>query len=282
MTSGSARSPFSVRFWGVRGTIPCPGAGTLRYGGNTPCVEVTCGEHRLVFDAGTGLRRLGQTLLANGHTVTSHVFLTHTHLDHVNGLPFFRPAYDGRNRFEFWAGHLTPQRRRLDEVLGTLMQAPFFPVPFDIMHACIAFHDFQAGDELTPLADVKIKTAALRHPGGATGYRVEFDSRAFAYITDTEHDGDRLDENILRLIDGADLVVYDATYTEAEMETHRGWGHSSWQQGLRLMEEAAADRFVAFHHDPDHDDQRLDAIASEMAGHRDRAIMAVEGEVIEL
>lgn len=117
---------------------------------------------------------------------------------------------------------------------------------------------------------------------GRQAIRVEFDSRAFAYITDTEHDGDRLDENILGLIDGADLVVYDATYTEAEMETHRGWGHSSWQHGLRLMEEAAADRFVAFHHDPDHDDQRLDAIASEMAGRRDRAMMAVEGEVIEL
>ena len=164
-----------------------PASSTLRYGGNTACVEMRCGQQRLIFDAGTGLRQLGREMVSNGRPIRSHLFFTHTHMDHVIGLPFFRPAYDQRNSFEFWSGHLTGQGRRLEEVLDQLMQPPFFPVPLDIMHACIAFHDFVPGEPI-PIGDgVVVRTAALNHPGGAIAYRVEFAGRAACYVTDTEH-----------------------------------------------------------------------------------------------
>jgi phosphoribosyl 1,2-cyclic phosphodiesterase len=170
MTAGP---DFWVRFWGVRGTVPCPGPDTLRYGGNTACVEVMCASQRLILDAGTGLRVLGAHL--NSDTgLEAHLFLTHTHIDHINGFPFFRPAYRAGNRFELWAGHMGGRVGALQEVLAGMMRAPIFPVPLNIMHACIAFHDFAAGAVLEPFPGIVLRTAPLNHPNGATGYRIEF------------------------------------------------------------------------------------------------------------
>lgn len=274
--------PFKVRFWGVRGTVPCTSSATMRYGGNTACVEMRCGKERLIFDAGTGLRQLGREMLSNGSPIRSHLFLTHTHMDHVIGLPFFRPAYDQRNSFEFWCGHLSAQGRKLGEVLQQLMQPPFFPVPLDIMHACIGFHDFIPG-EMIPIGDgVVVRTAALNHPGGSTAYRVEFDGRSACYVTDTEHVPGSPDPKVLELIAGADLVIYDATYTDDEFVNFHGWGHSTWQEGIRLCEAAGARRLVAFHHDPEHDDEVLDRIAADMEKRRSGSLVAREGLVIDL
>lgn len=272
---------FWVRFWGVRGTVPCPGPDTVRYGGNTPCVEMRCGPHRLIFDAGTGIRMLGREWERNGRLERAHIFLSHTHADHINGLPFFRPAYAADNCFEFWCGHLLRQGMRLKEVLGALMQPPYFPVPLDIMHACIAFHDFEAGATLEPLEGVRIRTTPLNHPGGATAYRVEYAGRAVCYVTDTEHREGRLDAGVLAFIDGADIVIYDATYTDQEYPNYRGWGHSTWQEGIRLCEAAGAGRLVAFHHDPDHDDATLDEIGREMERRRAGSLVAREGLVLK-
>ncbi len=254
----------TVRFWGVRGTVPCPGQTTLRYGGNTACVEVLCGPARIIFDGGTGLRALGKHLLASGTRVASHLFFSHTHIDHVCGLPFFKPAYDACNQLELWSGHLGRRGERLEQVLGTLMQRPFFPVPLDIMHACLAFHDFEVGAVLTPIDGIQIRTGSLHHPGGATGYRLEFGPHVVCYITDTEHHAEGRDPNVLRLIRDADLVIYDATYTDAEYPRFRGWGHSTWEEGVRLCKAAGVKRLVAFHHDPEHDDGVLDRIAGEL------------------
>ncbi len=272
---------FWVRFWGVRGTVPCPGPETVRYGGNTPCVEMRCGRHRLIFDAGTGIRMLGREWERDGRLGRAHIFLTHTHADHINGLPFFRPAYIEANCLEFWCGHLLRQGLRLKEVLGALMQPPYFPVPLDIMHACIAFHDFDAGATLEPVAGVRIRTTPLNHPGGATAYRVEYGGRAVCYVTDTEHREGRLDAGLLAFIEGADMVIYDATYTDQEYPRFRGWGHSTWQEGIRLCEAAGAGRFVAFHHDPDHDDATLDGIARDMEHRRAGSVVAREGLVLK-
>lgn len=273
---------FVVRFWGVRGTLPCPGPRTLRYGGNTACVEVRCGGQLLIFDAGTGLRQLGKDLVHRGDVVDSHLFLTHTHIDHIMGLPFFRPAYDARNQFRVWSGHLKPQNRRLDEVLATFMQPPLFPVPLDIMHACTAFQDFAAGEVLMPCAGVTLRTAGLNHPGGATGYRVEFDGHAVCYVTDTEHVPAEPDAAVLSLIRDADIVIYDATYTDDEFSSYIGWGHSTWQEGARLCEAAGAKQLVTFHHDPNHDDAVLDEIALAMERERPGSIVAREGLVLHV
>ncbi len=270
---------FWVRFWGVRGTVPCPGPDTVRYGGNTSCIEIMCGTDRLIFDAGTGLRSLGSSLV--GQTgLNAHIFLTHTHIDHINGFPFFRPAYNPSNCFEIWTGHLLARQGGLQDVLSSLMSGPIFPVPLDIMHACIAFNDFAAGERLDPIPGIKLTTASLNHPQGATGYRVDFAEKSICYVTDTEHQEGILDKNILKLIDGADLVIYDATYTDDEYPRFRTWGHSTWQEGLKLCDAAGAKTFVAFHHDPEHDDLFMDGIAAQLESIRPGSIVAKEGMIL--
>ncbi len=205
---------FNVRFWGVRGSIACPGESHRRYGGNTSCLEVRCGEHLLIFDAGTGLRPLGDKL-ATENGLSGDLLLTHTHLDHIVGLPFFAPFYKPETRFRLWAGHLQPELT-LREAISQLMMAPLFPVPPEIFAGNITFHDFSAGETLEPQPGARLRTAPLNHPNGATGYRIEFDGRSVCYVTDTEHTGGRLDENILSLIEGADIMIYDSSFTDEE------------------------------------------------------------------
>lgn len=272
-----------MRFWGVRGTVPCPGRGTVRYGGNTACVEVALGSERLILDGGTGLRNLGRTLHAGGAPVRSHLLFTHTHFDHVTGVPFFRPAYEPRNSLQLWNGHLRRQGLRLSDVLADLMRAPFFPVPLEIMRASLGFHDFDPGAVLRPCDGLEVRTGALNHPGGATGYRIEGGGSAVCYVTDTEHpEGGGRDPEVLRLIEDADLVVYDSTYTDEEYGCFRGWGHSTWQEGVRLCREAGAKRLVAFHHNPAHDDDAMDAIAAALAEALPGSLAAREGLEIRL
>ena len=227
---------FYVRFWGVRGSIPCPGFGTARYGGNTSTLEIGCGGRVLVFDGGTGLRPLGQSLDKRGPLDTD-LFFTHTHFDHVCGLPFFRPFFESGNRFRLWAGHLDGRHVTLKRVLSEFMMSPLFPVPPEIFHARIEYRDFRSGDTLRPAPGVTMKTAPLNHPDGATGYRVEYAGKSLCYLTDTEHVPGKPDRNILDLIAGADLVVYDCMYTDEEYPRYATWGHSTWQEGVRLCRE---------------------------------------------
>ena len=274
------QSDTTVRFWGVRGTVPVPGAGTVRYGGNTSCVEIRCGEHLVIFDGGTGLRALGRELAASGKPADLDLILTHTHLDHVCGLPFFAPFYDPKSHIRLWAGHLKPANT-LKGVLGKMMSAPLFPVPIDIMAAHIDFRDFDAGETLTPQPGVRIVTAALNHPNGATGYRLEFAGKSVVYITDTEHRPGQSDPNVLRLMESADIAIYDCTFTEAEYPAHKNWGHSTWEEGVRLATAAKVRQFVIFHHDPDHDDAFMDKIAEAAAKLRPGTIVAQEGMVLK-
>ncbi|RMD61937.1 MAG: MBL fold metallo-hydrolase [Alphaproteobacteria bacterium] len=274
----SEQQDFFVRFWGVRGSIACPGDSHRRYGGNTSCLEVRCGAHLLVFDVGTGARVLGQALLGEG-ALNGDVFLTHTHLDHIVGLPFFDPLFDSSSRFHIWAGHLLPSLT-LHQTLSKFMMAPLFPVPPEIFCCNISFNDFKAGETLTPRPGVRLRTAPLNHPNGATGYRIEFEGRSICYVTDTEHVEGRPDENVLDLIDGADIVIYDCTYTDEEFPRYRTWGHSTWQEGVRLCDRAQAGQLVIFHHDPRHDDAAMDRIAAAAAKARPGTVVAREGLVL--
>jgi len=269
----------AIRFWGVRGSIACPGLQTVRYGGNTSCVEVRCGERLLIFDSGTGIRGLGDELLKHGRPVEADLFYSHTHLDHVVGLPFFAPCYDARSRIKIWAGHLKPDHG-IEAVLGKSMAAPLFPVPLGILAAVINFQDFTAGETLAPHSGIELRTVALNHPNGATGYRVEFAGKAVAYVTDTEHRVGRRDANILQLIGGADIFIYDSTYTDYEYPAHRSWGHSTWQEGVRLANAAKVRTLVIFHHDPGHDDAFMDVVAADAAAARPGTIVAREGLIL--
>ena len=251
----------------------------MRYGGNTSCVEVRCGERLLVFDGGTGIRALGKELEASGKTTDLDLFFSHTHLDHVVGMPFFQPSYAAGNRLRFWAGHLKPPHG-IKAVLDKMMSAPLFPVPIDIFAAKPEFRDFTAGETLEPQPGVVIKTAPLNHPNGATGYRVEFAGKSVTYLTDIEHRPGKTDAAVLGLMDRADIAIYDCTYDDTEYAAHRGWGHSTWQEGLRLATRARVKQFVIFHHDPDHNDDFMDKIAAAAEKLRPGTVVAKEGMVL--
>ena len=272
-------APFTVRFWGVRGSIACPGPRTARYGGNTSSLEVRCGERLLLFDAGTGIRYLGNSLDGAG-PLDADMYFTHTHFDHVCGLPFFRPLFQPKNRFRLWAGHLG-EGMTLRRVLEEFMVAPLFPVPPEAFRATMEYRDFTAGETLSAGGQIAVRTAPLNHPDGATGFRVDHDGRSFCYITDTEHVPGAPDRHVLGLMAGADLVVYDSMYTDAEYPDYVGWGHSTWQEGVRLCRQAGAKRLVVFHHDPEHDDEQLDGIARELDAALPGSMVAREGLVLE-
>jgi phosphoribosyl 1,2-cyclic phosphodiesterase len=267
---------FWIRFWGVRGSIACPGGDTLRYGGNTSCIEVQCGSRLLILDCGTGARMFGNHLQA---PVDADLFFSHTHFDHVCGVPFFEPMFVPGNKLRLWAGHLK-EETTIREVLCSMMIDPLFPVPPDIMRADIAYNDFKAGETLNPAPGITLKTAPLNHPNEATGYRIEFAGKAVAYVTDTEHVIGAPDKNILGLIEGADLLIYDATYTDDEYPQFKGWGHSTWQEGARLCEAAGVKTYVVFHHDPSHDDAFMDRVADEVERMRPGAVIAREGLIL--
>ncbi len=266
---------FYVRFWGVRGSIATPGAATARYGGNTSCLEVGCGDRLLIFDAGTGIRPLGAHLDKLGG-IDADVYFTHTHVDHIQGLPFFSSAYKKANKLRFWAGHLKPDYT-LKQVLSEMMMEPLFPVPISIFGAEITFNDFDCGHTLTPGPGVVLRTAPLNHPNRATAYRIEYAGKSICYVTDTEHVPGKPDQNIVKLIAGADLVIYDSTYTDDEFPKFVGWGHSTWQEGVRLCNEAKSGRLVIFHHDPMHDDDFMDRVAAAAEKARPGTIVAREG-----
>lgn len=271
---------FTVTFRGVRGSIACPGPKTARYGGNTPCVEVRCGDRLIIFDGGTGIRELGDELLAQRQPLDADIFLSHAHIDHIGGLPFFAPFYESGHRFRIWSGNLAPASSSRDAI-SRMMSEPIFPIGLDAFKADIDYRDFRAGETLTPVPGIALRTAPLDHPGGATGYRLDFGGRSLAYLTDNESHED-IDARLAEFAKGADLAIYDCTYTDEEIASKKGWGHSAWRDGLRLADAAGVKTFCLFHHAPEHDDACMDQIVSEASKIRPGTIAAIEGQTIAL
>jgi phosphoribosyl 1,2-cyclic phosphodiesterase len=272
---------FNVQFWGVRGSIPSPGLETVRYGGNTPCVSMQVGGKRLIFDAGTGLHVLGQSLLPK-MPVEGYIFFTHSHWDHIQGFPFFTPAFIGGNKFHIY-GAIAPDGSTIEQRLNDQMLHPNFPVPLQIMQSSLTFHNVQIGNSIH-IDDVIIETAHLNHPGEAVGYRVNWRGGAAVYITDTEHYPDHLDENVLWLARNADVLIYDSTYSDEEYSNPKspkiGWGHSTWQEAIKVAKAANVKTLVIYHHDPAHNDDYLDRVGEEALASFSGAIMAKEGLVL--
>ncbi|AKE66464.1 beta-lactamase domain protein [Microcystis aeruginosa NIES-2549] len=274
---------FQIKFWGVRGSIPCPGSETVRYGGNTSCVEMQVGRERLIFDGGTGLRILGQSLMTES-PVKAHLFFSHSHWDHIQGFPFFTPAFIRGNTFNIYAVP-SPNGATIKQTLHDQMLHPNFPVPLQIMRADLEFYNLEMGETLY-CADFTVETRPLNHPGEAVGYRVNWQGLSAAYITDTEHFPDRLDDNVLALAWQADVMIIDATYTDEEYNDPNyskvGWGHSTWQQAVKIAKEAQVKQLVLFHHDPAHNDDFLDRIGEQVRKIFPQTILAQEGLSIEL
>ena len=264
-----------VKFWGVRGSIACATPDHMKYGGNTSCIEIEAGDYRFIMDAGTGIRNYGNEFIKDD-VKESHLLLTHTHWDHINGFPFFLPAYDPKRSIYIMAGHLK-NHGGVQDVFSRQMHNPMFPVPLEAMQASLKFEDFEAGDSFSFAKGVDIQTAPLNHPNGATAYRINHGGKSVVYVTDTEHIPGKPDQNILGLIEGADLVIYDCTYTEEEFPAKVGWGHSTWAEGMRLCRAANVKRHAIFHHDPDHNDDFMDKLALEAEAKWDGNFVSREG-----
>ena len=252
-----------VTFWGVRGSIPTPGRDTVRVGGNTSCVEMRAGNAILIFDAGTGIRLLGQKLLGQ-MPVKAHVFFSHVHWDHIQGFPFFVPAFVKGNRFDLFGGNSTT--RSLAEALGGQMDHPNFPVDIGDMGSTMSFSDLQEGqvveiDSGTDLGPVRVSNTRGNHPNGVWVYRVEFAGKSVVYATDTEHYA-VVDPKICALAKNVDALIYDAMYTPEEYigkapgagPSKVGWGHSTFDEGAKLAVAANAKHLYLFHHDPQQTD----------------------------
>jgi phosphoribosyl 1,2-cyclic phosphodiesterase len=270
-------STFHVRFHGVRGSLATPGLATATVGGNTSCVEVTCGDTRIVLDAGTGLRGIGDALAATGGSETT-LLLSHLHWDHIQGLPFFTPIYLPGHRVEVISGPngVLP----LEAALRRQMTAPFFPVDFEEVSRQLSAREARAGDAFA-VGPAIVRMARLNHPDPVWGYRIEHAGRSVVYATDTEHYA-CVDPVLARLAAGADVLIYDAQYTPDEYPGKVGWGHSTWAAAVELAKAASVKTLVLFHHDP----RRSDAAVAELEARAQAAfpstIAAREGGLIDV
>ena len=271
---------FRLRLHGTRGSLPVSGPDFCTYGGNTICIEIRCAGRVLLFDAGTGLAPAGMALKAEGPRHLN-LFFSHAHYDHILGLPYFAPLYDPDFAVTFWSGHQAGSMTTEDMLCG-FMRPPWFPVTPKAFRARVAFRDFIPGEVLAPWPEVGLRTASLNHPGGAVGYRVEAAGRSVAIVTDTEHEPGILDPAVLELIEDVDLFLYDASHAEDEMTEKRGFGHSTWQQGLRLARAAGARRVGFIHHAPWRRDLALAEIDRLAAAEFPGAFCARDGQVVEL
>lgn len=265
-----------VRFWGTRGSVPTPGPSTVRFGGNTACVETRTNSGTFfIFDSGTGIRELGLDLTRRGGRLDAHLLLGHTHWDHISGFPFFTPAFVPGNRLTIYGAR--DLDRSLRDVLAGQMHYTYFPVPLGDLRADITFSELEEGE--IAIDDARVRTHYLNHTAVCMGYRLEADGVSLAYITDHEpyalpspdpqarfaHGGDR---RLVDFVRGVDLLIQDSQYTPEEYVTRRGWGHGSTKYVADVAAAAGVRQLAMFHHEPTHSDAEIDRMVDDA---RDRA-----------
>ena len=247
-----------LKLWGVRGSTPTAQPQNLGYGGNTSCLEVRLpGDELFVFDAGTGIRGLGLALNDTAKTGV-HLFLTHFHWDHIQGLPFFAPLYDPTRPVSFYSAKYAAPLR---ETLAGQMKSPYFPVPFDVVAKNREFVDL-GGDPIR-IGEITVRPFQMNHPQGASGYRIESDGAVIVYASDREHGHAELDAVVRDFAQDADILIHDTQYTLEEYERCRGWGHSTCQEAVSVARDANVKQLILFHHDPAHDDKFMSAMVEE-------------------
>ena len=272
---------FTIRFWGVRGSVPTPGAETVRYGGNTACVEVLIGGQRLIFDAGTGLRALGKHLLRTETQIQAHLFFTHVHWDRIQGFPFFIPAFVQGNRFEIY-GAPAPNGASIKQCLMEQMLRPNFFIPLQKMRAEMMFHNISAGSVLQLDDEVKVETIALNRRTSALGFRITYKGLSLVYATDTDNLTEDIDKNLLCMAEGADLLIYDGTYSDMAYHDLNGGANIPWERGIEMAKQTKVKEMVLFHHNPTHDDDYLEHMEMEIHERFPHIRLAREGMVMEL
>ena len=272
----AAAGDLTVRFWGVRGSFPTPGSAYIRFGGNTPCVEVRLGERMFIIDAGSGFIKAGE-FMTGQVPARIDVLFSHLHHDHVSGFPFFAPALAGHCDIRTYCGNLGGESAKA--ALDTMFSPPLFPVRLDVFPTRFEHLGFKAGETLD-FDKIQIATCPLFHPGGATAYRFDHAGRRVCYISDIEHTEPWPASHLVRFCKGADLVIFDSMYTPEQYPAFRGWGHSTWKAGVALCRAASAKAMAAFHHNPLHTDAQLDAIAAEVEAAMPGAFLAREGQFL--
>jgi phosphoribosyl 1,2-cyclic phosphodiesterase len=265
----------TVQFWGVRGSIPTPGLETAGYGGNTSCVELRCGDERLILDAGSGIRRLGLALASDpsSQPLTATLLLSHTHWDHIQGLPFFRPAYDSANRIRILGA--PGARAKIQAALSTQMDPIQFPVPLRNLAGIAGIGEFE--NAIASVGNFSVRTIELNHPGGCTGFRIAAGSATIAYLPDHEPyrltfnsresvaaaRAEKAENELIDFIEGCDLLILDSQYDRADYPSHAGWGHGCLDDSVALAMRAGVGHLVLFHHDPEHDDRKIDTMLAQ-------------------
>lgn len=270
-----------IRFWGVRGSTPTPQSENLRYGGNTSCVEVRLNGNLYVFDCGTGFRNLGKQLVqeTNGQPISAHIFLSHFHWDHIQGIPFFAPLYGDRESYFHF--HSSNRTRGLQRAIEEQMSDPYFPVNMNEMAARRHFYGIEEGT--ISFDHCTIHSMWLNHPQGCLGFRLEAQGKVLVYATDNEPGHPVFDKSVRKLAEGADVLIYDAQYLPEEYEaSKRGWGHSHWREAVNIVMESGARELVLFHHDPDHSDECIDKVVTKAREYYPKVRAASEGMEIQL
>ena len=282
----AVRGPATVRFWGVRGSIPVPGPQTAGFGGNTSCVELRAGGQIIILDAGTGLRALGSSLIEEfrGQPLSLTMLITHTHSDHTQGFPFFAPAYEASNRIRILG--FSEGGCGLQKAFARQMEPAYFPVGLSHMQAEILFEEL--GGDAFQLGSICVSTCRTSHPGFCGAYRITTGAGSICYIPDHEANGNGEPgcAAVPQLIREADLVILDSQYTAEEYRGREGWGHSSMEHAVRTACDARAKCLRLFHHDPSHSDDFLEQMLHQArriaAGSETRIEAAREGDVVTL
>ncbi len=268
-----------LKIWGCRGSIPTPGKETVRYGGNTPCVELKLDDNNLIIlDSGTGIKNLGNYLIRKGESIRAHILITHPHWDHIQGFPFFKPLFISGNEFTIVGSGA--RTKTLEQIVADQMDRVYFPVKLSELKANIKF--LQVGEEEFKIYDATVQTIYVNHPGFTLGYRITFNNKTIVYISDNEPfdrevtpyllnwekevverfnniSGDP-NKRIFDFVKGADLLIHDTTYTPEEYIEKVGWGHSHYLFTLRIAHEGKVKRLLLFHHDHMHTDNMIDEI----------------------
>lgn len=273
-------SKMYFKFWGVRGSVATPDKDKLKYGGNTTCFEYSDDlGNTVIFDAGSGIRRLGKTLIQSNNHKKIYLFFTHYHWDHTQGLPFFQPIY--RPDTELIMYGAKRGKIGINEALAGQLSRLYFPVSLEKMSATKKFIDL-GSNETVKIGNSKIHVRSLNHPQGCLGFKIENGDKVITICTDTEHVEGKLNKNVLFLAENSDLFIYDCHYTPEEYDNgHQGWGHSTYEEGIKIVNEINAKKFVLFHHDPDHNDTFMDEKVRKAKELFPESYGAIEGEKFE-
>jgi phosphoribosyl 1,2-cyclic phosphodiesterase len=274
-----------VRFYGVRGSIAVSGAQAARIGGNTSCLEVVSQGHRLILDAGTGIRALGEAMMREEGPLRASLFFSHLHWDHVQGFPFFTPGYVATTELTLY-GPGSDGARALESVLARQMEPPGFPVPLSTMRSRMVFGSALHG-RTVEVGPFRVTPFEVPHPQGCLAYRVEADGHVFVYATDVELSVATLAPEVARMMEGADALCLDAQYTPEEYAgvrgmPRKGWGHSTMVDAAQVASAVNARRLLLFHHDPAHNDDMVENMAEEARLHFAASEPAREGQRILL